>query len=150
MYKCAHCHDEAANHQLPIAAALWIIWILSGGECSSLKQNLMQIYCSTCSVILNVTSTPYTCSQQCLPPPLTSTVKLSLFKHAHSSPLSLAARLHRCHANHSCILTMAVLFSGHTCRYIYPDWGSNLQCLVYERTFQPTQPHHPGLILFLL
>ena len=29
-----------------------------------------------------------------LPPPLTSTVKSSLFMHAHSSPLSLAARLH--------------------------------------------------------
>ena len=27
-------------------------------------------------------------TQWCLPPPLTSTVKLSLFTHAHSSPLS--------------------------------------------------------------
>ena len=34
-------------------------------------------------------------TQQHLPPPLTSTVKSSLFTHAHSSPLSLAARLHR-------------------------------------------------------
>ena len=34
-------------------------------------------------------------------PPLTSTVKSSLFTHAHSSPLSLAAKLHQCHANHS-------------------------------------------------
>ena len=43
-----------------------------------------------------------------VPPPLTSTVKLSLFTHAHSSPLFLAARLHQC-----CILiilTMAGLF----------------------------------------
>ena len=31
--------------------------------------------------------------------PLTSTVKSSLFMHAHFSPLSLAARLHRCHTN---------------------------------------------------
>ena len=37
-------------------------------------------------------------------PPLTSTVKSSLFTHAHSSPLSLAARLHRCHANCSCYI----------------------------------------------
>ena len=37
-----------------------------------------------------------------LPPPLTSAVKSSLFTHVHSSPLSLAARLHPCHANHSC------------------------------------------------
>ena len=36
-----------------------------------------------------------------LPPPLTSIVKSSLFTHVHSSPLSLAARLHRCCANHS-------------------------------------------------
>ncbi|KAF6094688.1 hypothetical protein HJG60_011798 [Phyllostomus discolor] len=40
-------------------------------------------------------------TQWCLPPPLTSTVKSSLFTHVHSSPLSLAARLHQCHANHS-------------------------------------------------
>ena len=36
-----------------------------------------------------------------LPPPLTSTVKLSSFTHVHSSPLSLVARLHGYHANHS-------------------------------------------------
>ena len=40
-------------------------------------------------------------TQRCLPPPLTSTVKSSLFTHEHSSPLPLADRLHRCHANHS-------------------------------------------------
>ena len=40
-------------------------------------------------------------TQQCLLPPLTSTVKLSLFTQAHASPLSLAARLHWCHSNHS-------------------------------------------------
>ena len=34
-----------------------------------------------------------------LPSPLTSTVKLSLFTHEHSSPLSSAARLHQCHTN---------------------------------------------------
>ena len=34
-----------------------------------------------------------------LPSPLTSAVKWSWFMHAHSSPLSLAARLHQCHAN---------------------------------------------------
>ena len=34
---------------------------------------------------------------------LTSTVKLSLFTHAHSSPLSLAARVYWCCTNHSYI-----------------------------------------------
>ena len=45
--------------------------------------------------------TVHTLTQQHLPPPLTSAVKLSLFTHVHSSPLSLAARLHGCCANHS-------------------------------------------------
>ena len=51
-------------------------------------------------------------TQQHLPPPLTSTVKSSLFMHAHSSPLSLAVRLYRYCANCFVILTMAGLFSG--------------------------------------
>ena len=38
-------------------------------------------------------------TQQHLLPPLTSTVKLSLFTHVHFSPLSLAARLHQCYTN---------------------------------------------------
>ena len=40
-------------------------------------------------------------TQWCLPPPLTSTVKSSLFVNALSSSPSLAARLHWCCANHS-------------------------------------------------
>ena len=45
-----------------------------------------------------------------LPPPLTSTVKSSLFTHAHSSPLSLAARLHGCWQTLVVTVTMAGLF----------------------------------------
>ena len=62
MHEQAHCLDEAANHQLPIAAAFWIVQVVSMEECSSLTQNLMQIHCSTCSVILNAMVTQYTCS----------------------------------------------------------------------------------------
>ena len=62
MHEQAHCHDEAASHQLPIAAAFWIIRIVSTEACSSLMKNFMQIHCSTCSVILNVTATQNTCS----------------------------------------------------------------------------------------
>ena len=62
MHEQVCCCDEAANHQLPIAAAFWIIWIASVEECSSLAQNWMQIPCSSCSVILNMTATQYTCS----------------------------------------------------------------------------------------
>ena len=60
MHEWAHCHDEAANHQLPIAAAFRIIPIVSTEECWSLVQNLMQIHCSACSVVLNATATQYT------------------------------------------------------------------------------------------
>ena len=49
-----------------------------------------------------------------LPPPLTSTVKSSLFTHVHSNPLSLAARLHRCRANHSRYINNGWNFSGQT------------------------------------
>ena len=62
MHEWACCCDEAADHQLPIAAAFWIIWIVSTEECSSIMQNLMQIPYSSCSVILNVRATQYTCS----------------------------------------------------------------------------------------
>ena len=62
MREQASCGDEAANHQLPIAAAFWIIQIVSVEECSSFMQNMMQSHCSTCSVILNATATQYTCS----------------------------------------------------------------------------------------
>ena len=39
-----------------------IVCIVSKEECSSLTQNLMQIHCSTHSVILNVRTAHYTCS----------------------------------------------------------------------------------------
>ena len=49
-------------------------------------------------------------------PPLTSTVKSSLFTHVYSNLLSLAARLHQCCANHS--------------RYINNDWTSSRQTCI--------------------
>ena len=57
MHEQAHCCDEAANHQLPIATAFWIVQIVSVEEGSSLTQNLMQIHCSTHLVILNAMAT---------------------------------------------------------------------------------------------
>ena len=62
MHERAHCCDEAANQQLSIAVAFWIIQIVSSEKCSSLMQNLMQIFCSTHSVILNAMAIQYTCS----------------------------------------------------------------------------------------
>ena len=39
MHDWVCCCDEAANHQLPIAVAFWVIRIVSVEECSSLTQN---------------------------------------------------------------------------------------------------------------
>ena len=64
LHERVHCRDEAADHQLPIAAAFWIIWVVSTEEWTSLKQHLMQICCSTHSVLLNVMATQYTYSLQ--------------------------------------------------------------------------------------
>ena len=53
-------------------------------------------------------------TQQRLLPPLTSTVKLSLFMHVHSSPFSLAAKLHQSRANHSPYINNGWTFSRQT------------------------------------
>ena len=53
-------------------------------------------------------------TQWYLQPSLTSTVKSSLFMHVRSGPLSLAATLHRCCANHSCYINNGQTFSGQT------------------------------------
>ena len=62
MHERAHCRDAAASHQLPHSCGLLNHPNISTEECSSLMQNLMQIHYSTCSVILNVRATKYTCS----------------------------------------------------------------------------------------
>ena len=55
-----HCRDEAADPQLPAAVAFWSTPVVSVEECASKK--LMQIHCSTSSVIVNAMATQYTCS----------------------------------------------------------------------------------------
>ena len=77
-------------------------------------QNLMWVPCSTCSAILNAGHTVHMLTQQHLLPSLTSTVK-SLFTRAHSSPLSLAARLHHVMQTVPVILTMAGRFPDRPC-----------------------------------
>ena len=63
MCEQVHCPDEGANHhQLPIAVAFWSIWMVSREEHLSLTQNLIQIHCSTHSVILNAMATQCTYS----------------------------------------------------------------------------------------
>ena len=88
MHEWTYCYDEAANHQVPIAVTFWIIQIGTMEEWSSLTQNFMPIHYSTCSVIECNRHTIHMLTQWCLPSLLTSIVRLSLFMHAHSSPLS--------------------------------------------------------------
>ena len=78
--KTLHCCDEASSHQLPIAATFWMIQIISAEECSSVMQ-MMHIHYYTCSIILNACKghTVHVPTQWHSPPPLTSTVKSSLF-----------------------------------------------------------------------
>ena len=111
MHEQGLCPGQAANHQLPIAVAFWIIQIVSTEECSSLTQNLMHYSLShfECD-----SRTVHRLTQQCLPPPLTSTVKSSLFTHAYSSPLSLATRLHWFCTNPSHYTNNGWTFSGQT------------------------------------
>ena len=66
---CTRCDAWAGvllwwSSQSPVARScgFGITWIVSLEECSNLTQNLMQIRCSTHSVILNVMATQYTCS----------------------------------------------------------------------------------------
>ena len=122
MHEQMYCCDEAANHQLPIAVAFWIIQIVIVEECSSLTQNFMQI-----SLLYSLNHfecnghTVHMLTQWCLPAPTptsTSTVKLSLFTRVHSISLFLADRLHRCCTNHSCYINNGCTFSGQTI-YIY-------------------------------
>ena len=52
----------SCQSQVPIAAAFWIIQVVSPQECSSLMPNLMLICCSTLLAILNAIATQFTCS----------------------------------------------------------------------------------------
>ena len=89
----ARCHDEAANHVLlnhPNSFSRGMLKFNEKFDADSLLYLLSHFECDGHSV--------HMLTEWCLPPPLTSTVKLSLFTHEHSSPLSLTARLPQHHA----------------------------------------------------
>ena len=113
MHDWACCCDEAANHQLLIAVAFSIIQIVSYSvkEFSTLRQNLVQICCSTCSVLLNVMATQHTCLLNLMYHPRWLVQRSCHCSRTHSSPLSLAARLHQCRANHSYYINNGWAFS---------------------------------------
>ena len=83
-------------------------------------------------------------THQRLLPPLTSTVTSSLFMYAHSSPLSLAARLHRCHANCSPYINNGWTYSGQT-SYV---WGRPLSLTAWVAAQGP--PTQKRLVLDLM
>ena len=93
MHVCAHCHDEAANHQLPIVVA---------SESSSFHRGMFKPNTKFDADSLLYSFSHFECNshtvhmltQWLLLSPLTSTVKSSLLMHVHSSPLSLATRLY--------------------------------------------------------
>ena len=114
MHERARCCDEPANHPLPTAVAFWIIWIVSSEKCSRLMQIVWRSVALHISHFECDSHTVRMLTQQHLPPPLTSTVKLSLFTHVHSSPLSLAARWHRCCINCSCYISNGWALLGQT------------------------------------
>ena len=77
-----------------------------------------------------------------LPPPLTSTVKSSLFMHMHSNPLPLAARLHQCRTNCSCYINNGWRFSRQTIYIkfvsLYPFFFLHFYCVpVYLTLYLP-------------
>ena len=98
MHEWARCRDEAASYSLHPPESLLnhqssfhgrMFKLTTNFDADSLLYSLH--YCERDS------HTVHTLTQWRLPPPLTSTVKSSLFTHAHYSPLSLAARLYpRC------------------------------------------------------
>ena len=73
-------------------------------------------------------------TQWCLLPPLTSVVKSLLFTHVHSRPLSLAARLHQCHANCSCYIDNGWTFSGQTLDIHYNSYFS-IEHPIFRKTW---------------
>ena len=77
-----------------------------------------------------------------LPPPLTGSVKSSLFTHAHSSPLSLAARLHQCHSNPYHYFNNGWAFSGQaSCRLLIYDKGGPKYTGKILKIFQIKSPN---------
>ena len=145
IHEWSFCRDEAANHQLPIAVAFWIIPILSAEECSSLMQNLMQVRCSAYSVILKCDGyTVHMLTQWCLPPPLISMVK-SIIVHARASQSTpLGCQVTWCCTNCSRYINNAWSFSGHTLMYTYLEANVlkdlvQIICDHYWYHFDPTR-----------
>ena len=115
MHEQAHCCDEAA--QSP-AAHSWSLLNHLNSFCKGMfKLNATfdadSCFYSLCHFECN-SHTVHMLTQSYLPPPLASTVKLSLFMHVYSHLLSLAARLHLCCSNSSHYISNSWTFFRQT------------------------------------
>ena len=104
MHEWVHCPDQSPSCQSPVAHSCSLLIHTNSFHGGTFKLNT-KFYTDS---LLNLLShfecdghTVHVLTQQHPLPPLTSTVKSSLFMHAHSCLLSLAARLHPCHTNSS-------------------------------------------------
>ena len=125
MHERVHCPDEAAKSPVAHSCGLLnhpnsfhrgIFKLNTKSDADSLLYSLSHFQWDNYTV--------HMLTQSYLLPPLTSTVKSSLFMHEHSSPLSLAARLPQHRVNYS--------------RYINNGWTFSLTDLVYLSLF----PYH--------
>ena len=94
MHEQLHCHNEAANHQLPISGSLLnhpnsfhrgMFKLNAKFDTDSLLCSLSHFDCNGHTV--------HMLTQLRLLPPLTSTVKSSLFMHAHPQYLLLGSQV---------------------------------------------------------
>ena len=116
MHEYACCCDEGANHQLH-TSQVWPSESLEQFPWRMFKLNAKSDTDSWLYLLSHFECDGHIghmLTQQRLPPPLTSAVKSSLFMHAHSSPFSLAARLHHCCANCSHHIYNGLTFSRQT------------------------------------
>ena len=119
-----HWCDETVIHRLPRAAAFWIVWIVFWGGMFKLNTKFdADLLLYLLSHFECNSHTVHTLTQWHLPSPLTSTVRWSLFTHVHSSPLALAARLHRCCAQYFHYSNNGWTFSGQTSISEYMLWS---------------------------
>ena len=103
---CTHCTIPESLFSHPNTFCRGMLKLTGKFDANSLLYLFSYFECDSHTVHM---LTPW-----CLPPPLTSTVRMSLFTHAHSSPLSLAARSHGSCANHSPYINDGWTFSGQT------------------------------------
>ena len=109
---------------VPHSFGLWITWIVSVEECSSLMQNLMQICCSTSSVIL-----------------IFFRFYLFIFRESGREG-GREGEKHQCVvASHTPTPTGDLAQNPGIC----PDWKSNWKPFTLHAGTQFTEPHHPKL-----